>query len=63
MFQPQYVCIATFPDDIVRQLIAIRLKNLNDKNAELAGQYERIEAELHDHEKQYRKSASYFKPN
>lgn len=35
MFQPQYIYISSFPDDPIRQLIALRLKNLNDNDAKL----------------------------
>jgi hypothetical protein len=39
MFQPQYICVNSYPEDLVRQLITIRLKNLNDKNANFTPEY------------------------
>lgn len=43
MFQPQYICVSSLPDDPIRQLISLRLKCLNDKDAQLSLDFEQIE--------------------
>jgi hypothetical protein len=35
MFEPQYICITSIPDDPIRQLIKLRLTNINNKNSNL----------------------------
>lgn len=35
MFQPHYIGISSFPNDTIKQLIQIRLNNINDNNSEL----------------------------
>jgi hypothetical protein len=35
MFEPQYICITSILDDPIRQLIKLRLTNLNNKNSNL----------------------------
>lgn len=43
MFSPQYICITSFPDDPIRKLIAVRLRTLNDKNAEFNNNFNFIQ--------------------
>lgn len=42
MFHPHYIGISSFPQDPIRQLIEIRLKNLNDSNLELNKDFNKI---------------------
>lgn len=49
MFHPQYIYITAFPEDPIRQLIALRLHHLNNNNAQLNKEFMAIETELRDH--------------